>query len=78
MYIHQRRQDKQMNASSCSKIQFGFHVKLENLISCKICTGLFKKKYKLLKNYFKRTADAKLMSCVRMERKSLKVLISMI
>jgi hypothetical protein len=40
--------------------------------------GLFKKKYTLSKNYFTKTADAKSMSCVQMERKSLKVLISMI
>jgi hypothetical protein len=36
-------------------------------------TGLFKKEYTLLKIYFTKTTDA--MSCVRMERKSLKVLI---
>jgi hypothetical protein len=34
-------------------------------------TGLFRKKYKLSKMYFT-TTDAKSMSCVRMERKSLK------
>jgi hypothetical protein len=42
------------------------------------CTGLFKKKYTLSEIYFTKTTDAKSMSCVRMERKSLKVLISMI
>jgi hypothetical protein len=41
-------------------------------------TGLFKKKYKLSKIYFTKTTDAKSISCVRMERKSLKVLILMI
>jgi hypothetical protein len=41
-------------------------------------TGLLKKKYTLSKIYFTKTTDAKSMSCVRMERKSLKVLISMI
>jgi hypothetical protein len=41
-------------------------------------TGLFKKKYTLSKIYFTKTTDAKSMSCVRMERKSLKVLMSMI
>jgi hypothetical protein len=41
-------------------------------------TGLFKKKYTFSKNYFTKTTDAKSISCVRMERKSLKVLISMI
>jgi hypothetical protein len=41
-------------------------------------TGLFRKKYTLSKIYFTKTADAKSMHCVRMERKSLKVLISMI
>jgi hypothetical protein len=43
-----------------------------------INTGLFKKKCTLSKIYFAKTADAKSMSCVRMERKSLKVLIPMI
>jgi hypothetical protein len=38
-------------------------------------TGLFKKKYTLSKIYFTKNTDAKSMSCVRMERKSLKVLI---
>jgi hypothetical protein len=38
-------------------------------------TGLFKKKYTLSKIYFTKTTDAKSMSCVQMERKSLKVLI---
>jgi hypothetical protein len=42
------------------------------------CTGLFKKKYTLSKIYFTKTTDAKAMSCVRMARKSLTVLISMI
>jgi hypothetical protein len=41
-------------------------------------TGLFKKKYTLSKIDFTEATDAKSMSCVRMERKSLKVLISMI
>jgi hypothetical protein len=41
-------------------------------------TGLFKKKYTLSKIYFTKTTDAKSMSYVRMERKSLKVLISMV
>jgi hypothetical protein len=41
-------------------------------------TGLLKKKNTLTKIYFTKTADAKSMSCVRMERKSLIVLISMI
>jgi hypothetical protein len=41
-------------------------------------TGLFKKKHTISKIYFAKTTDAKSMSCVRMERKSLKVLISMI
>jgi hypothetical protein len=36
------------------------------------CTGLFKKKYTLSEIYFTITTDAKSMSCVRMERKSLK------
>jgi hypothetical protein len=36
-------------------------------------TGLLKKKYTLSKFYFTKTTDAKSMSCVRMERKSLKV-----
>jgi hypothetical protein len=36
-------------------------------------TGLFKKKSKLSKIYFTKTTDTKSMSCVRMERKSLKV-----
>jgi hypothetical protein len=35
-------------------------------------TGLFKKKYTLSKIYFRKNSDAKSMSCVRMERKSLK------
>jgi hypothetical protein len=43
-----------------------------------IYTGLFKKKYTLSKIYFTKTTDAKSMSSVRMERKSLKVLISII
>jgi hypothetical protein len=38
-------------------------------------TGLFKNKYTLSKISFTKTADDKSMSCVRMERKSLKVLI---
>jgi hypothetical protein len=42
------------------------------------CTGLFKKKYTLSKICFTKTTDAKSMFYVRMERKSLKVLISMI
>jgi hypothetical protein len=42
------------------------------------CTGLFKKKNTLSKIYFTKTADAKSMSCVRMEGKSLKILISII
>jgi hypothetical protein len=41
-------------------------------------TGLFKKKCTLSKINFSKTADAKSMSSVRMERKYLKVLISMI
>jgi hypothetical protein len=41
-------------------------------------TGLLKKKYTLSKIYFTKTTDAKSMSCVRMERISIKVLISMI
>jgi hypothetical protein len=41
-------------------------------------TELFKKKYKLSEIYFTKITDAKSMSCVRMKRKSLKVLISMI
>jgi hypothetical protein len=41
-------------------------------------TGLLKKKYTHSKIYFTETTDAKFMSCVRMERKSLRVLISMI
>jgi hypothetical protein len=41
-------------------------------------TGLFKKKYSLSKIYFIKTDGAKSLSCVRMESKSLKVLISMI
>jgi hypothetical protein len=41
-------------------------------------TGLLKKKYTLPKIYFTKTTDAKSMSCVWTERKSLKVLISMI
>jgi hypothetical protein len=35
-------------------------------------TGLFKKKYTLSKIHFTKTTDAKSMSCVWMERKSLK------
>jgi hypothetical protein len=35
-------------------------------------TGLFEKKYTLSEIYFTKTTDAKSMSCVRMERKSLK------
>jgi hypothetical protein len=35
-------------------------------------TGSFKKKYTLSKMYFTKTTDDKSMSCVRMERKSLK------
>jgi hypothetical protein len=42
------------------------------------CTGLFKKKYTLSRIYFTKSTDAKSTSCVRMERKSHKVLISMI
>jgi hypothetical protein len=38
-------------------------------------TGLLKKKYTLSKIYFTKITDAKSMSCVRIERKSLKVLI---
>jgi hypothetical protein len=38
-------------------------------------SGLFRKKYTLSKIYFTITTDAKSMSCVWMERKSLKVLI---
>jgi hypothetical protein len=38
-------------------------------------TGLYKKRHTLLKIYFTKTVDAKSMSCVRMERKSLRVLI---
>jgi hypothetical protein len=41
-------------------------------------TGLFKRKYTHSKFYFTKITDAKSMSCVWMERKSLKVLISMI
>jgi hypothetical protein len=41
-------------------------------------TGLFKKKYKLSKIYFTKTIEAKSMPCVWMERKSIKVLISII
>jgi hypothetical protein len=41
-------------------------------------TGLFKKKYTLSKIYFTKAAVVKSMSCVRMERKSLIVLMSMI
>jgi hypothetical protein len=40
--------------------------------------SLFKKKYTLSKIYFTKTTDSKSMACVWMERKSLKVLISMI
>jgi hypothetical protein len=40
--------------------------------------GLFKMKYTLSKICFTKTTDAKSMFCVRMERKSLKVLISII
>jgi hypothetical protein len=43
-----------------------------------INTGLSKNKYKLPKIYFTKTTDAKSISCVRMEMKSLKVLISII
>jgi hypothetical protein len=46
--------------------------------SCISYTGLLKKQYTLSKIYFTKTTDDKSMSCVRMERKSLKVLISMI
>jgi hypothetical protein len=41
-------------------------------------TWLLKNKYTLLKIYFTKTTDAKFMFYVRMERKSLKVLILMI
>jgi hypothetical protein len=41
-------------------------------------TELFKKKYTLSKIYFTKTTDAKSMSRVQMETKSLKVMISMI
>jgi hypothetical protein len=41
-------------------------------------TGLFKKKYTISKFYFTKTTDAISMSCVRMERKSLRGLISTI
>jgi hypothetical protein len=50
----------------------------ENLKSYSYTTGLFQKKYTLSKIYFTKTTDAKSMSCVRIERKSLKVLISII
>jgi hypothetical protein len=53
-------------------------VTIQNRNICSRYTGLFKKKYTLPKIYFTKTTDAKSMSCVRMERKSLKVLISMI
>jgi hypothetical protein len=45
------------------------------LVICAVCTGLFEKKYTLSEIYFTKTADAESMSCVRMERKSLNVLI---
>jgi hypothetical protein len=41
-------------------------------------TELLKNKFTISKFYFTKTTDVKSMSCVRMERKSLKVLISMI
>jgi hypothetical protein len=41
-------------------------------------TGLYKKKYALSKIYFTKTTHDKPMSYVRIEGKSLKVLISMI
>jgi hypothetical protein len=46
--------------------------------SFKHCTGLLKNKYTLSKICFTKTTDAKSLSCVRMKRKSLNVLISMI
>jgi hypothetical protein len=39
-----------------------------------LCSGLFKKKFTLSKIYFTKTTDAKSVSCVWLERKSLKVL----
>jgi hypothetical protein len=46
---------------------------------CRILnTGLLKKKHTLSKIHFTKTTDAKSVSCVRMERKFLKVLISII
>jgi hypothetical protein len=39
---------------------------------------VIQKKYTLPKNYFPKTTDSKSMSCVRIETKSLKVLMSMI
>jgi hypothetical protein len=42
----------------------------------KLHTGLFKKKNTLSKINFTKSTDAKSISCVRMERKYLKVLIS--
>jgi hypothetical protein len=48
---------------------------LQKVIPCPEHTGLIKKKYTLPKIYFTKTTDAKFMSRVQMERKSLKVLI---
>jgi hypothetical protein len=56
----------------------GKSLKLAAIQHLKEYAGLFKKKYTLLKICFTKTSDAKSMSCVQMERKSLKVLISMI
>jgi hypothetical protein len=50
-------------------------LKVSNFRFRRNCTGLFKKKYTLSKIYFTKTTDAKSMSCVQMEGKSLKVLI---
>jgi hypothetical protein len=61
--------------------QNGFIARLKTInpsVKWTHCTGLFKKKKILSEMYFTKTTDVKSMFCVRMERKSLKVLISMI
>jgi hypothetical protein len=54
------------------------HDEIWKQVLCIEYTGLFKKKYTLSKIYFTKTTEPKFMSCVLTERKSLKVLISMI
>jgi hypothetical protein len=60
------------------KFCYRLTIYIRRCMNCWRYTGLFKKKYTLSKIYFTKTSDAKSMFCVRMERKSLKVLMSMI